>query len=109
MKNKTPLSSDQKRHQLEATLTSAFKSWLELQPDIAFYKASDRYNKGISDFIICVRGMFVGVELKRDEGTPSAQQNLFIKQILDSGGIAGVAWTLAEAKALVEEARQRRP
>lgn len=107
MKELERLSLDQITYKLEAEITKKFKEWLELQPDVSFYKASDRYNSGISDFIICVRGHFVAVELKRDAGQPSSQQILFINQIRKSGGIAGVAWTLGEAKALVEEARKR--
>lgn len=99
--------SDQKRFKLEADITRKFKEWLELQPDVSFYKASDRFHKGVSDFILCVRGWFVGVELKRDDGKPSSHQEQFIEQVRRSGGIAGVAWTLGEAKALVEEARKR--
>lgn len=100
-------SSDLKRYAQEATLTSKVKAWLEVQPDIAFYKASDRYHKGISDVIICVRGIFVGAELKADDGKPSPHQLLFIKQIQRAGGVAGVCYTLGEVKELVEEARRR--
>lgn len=88
-------------------MTSKVKEWLELQPDIAFYKASDRYNKGVSDFIICVGGIFVCAELKRSDGVPSPHQKLFIKNFQDKGAVTGVCWTLAEVKALVEEARRR--
>jgi hypothetical protein len=73
---------------------------------LAFYKASDRYHKGISDFIVCVRGKFVGIELKKDDGVTSPHQLLFIKQIEKAGGIGGVCYTLAEVKALVEKARR---
>lgn len=100
-----PLSSDQTKYSQEATLTRKVKEWLEAQPDVHFYKASDRYHKGISDFIACVRGRFVGIELKAKDGKPTPHQLLFIKQVQDTGGIAGVCYTLAEVKALVEKAR----
>jgi hypothetical protein len=98
-------SSDLKRYSQESTLTNKVKEWLEVQRDIHFYKASDRYHKGISDFILCVRGTFVGVELKKDDGKPSPHQLLFIKQTEQAGGIGGVCYTLADVKALVEKAR----
>lgn len=104
---KVKLSSDQKRYKQEATLTSRVREWLMFQDDIHFYKASDRYNKGISDFILCVNGVFVGAELKADKGTASPHQELFIKQVKEAGGIAGVCYTLAEVIDLVEEARAR--
>lgn len=107
MKSKPPLSSDQKRYAQEATITKKVKDWLDVQPDITYYKASDRYHKGISDFILCVNGIFVAIELKADDGKPSPHQNLFIAQVQRSHGVAGVAYTMAEVKALVEEARRR--
>jgi len=100
-------SSDQKTYALEAGLTKQVKEWLEIQPDIHFYKASDRYHKGISDFIICVGGIFVAAELKAEDGEESAQQRLFILQTKRAGGIGGVCYTLAQVKVLVEEARRR--
>lgn len=105
MSQRSPLLSDNKRYAQEATITKIVKDWLEVQRDIAFYKASDRYHKGISDFILCVGGVFVGVELKKDDGKPSPHQLLFIKQIQKAGGIAGVCYTLKDVKDLVEEAR----
>ncbi|MNH28600.1 hypothetical protein D3C79_887780 [compost metagenome] len=98
---------DQKRYPLEADLTSKVKDWLDLQRDISYWKASDRYTKGVSDIILCVGGWFVGAELKADDGVPSPQQSLFIREMLKVNGIAGVCYTLGEVKALVEEARQR--
>lgn len=101
------LLSDLKRHPLEDTLTAAVKGWLECQFDVAFYKASDRYNKGVSDFVVCVQGIMVCVELKADDGVISAHQKAFIKQFSEASAVAGVCYTLAEVKALVNEARRR--
>lgn len=104
MKTKSPSSLNQ-RYAQEATLTTKVRQWLEVQPDLHFYKASDRYHKGISDVIVCVRGKFVGLELKKDGGVTSPHQHLFIKQIINAGGIAGVCYTLGEVIALVDKAR----
>lgn len=101
------LLSDQKRYKQEATLTRKVKNWLEVQPDIAFYKASDRYNKGVSDLILCVSGIFVGVELKAENNTASPHQKLFISMVIQAGGVGGVCYTLGEVKTLVEEARRK--
>ena len=99
---------DSKRFPLEADLTKIVKEWLDVQPDIAFYKASDRYQKGISDIIACVGGIFVAIELKADDGEATPHQNLFIKYIIKTGGIGGVAYTLKEVKELVIKARERK-
>lgn len=107
MKKVNQSSFDHVRYQQEATLTSKVKDWLDLQDDVFYWKASDRYTKGVSDIIACVNGQFVGIELKADDGAPSQQQNLFILLVRKKRGIAGVCYTLGEVKALVEEARQR--
>lgn len=99
------LASDDVRYKQEATITKKVKAYLETQPDIVFYKASDRYHKGISDIIACVRGRFVAIELKKEGGVTSPHQALFIKQVERSGGIGGVCETVAEVKALVDKAR----
>lgn len=99
------LSSDQKEYAQEATLTRKVKEYLEVQPDVHFYKASDRYHKGVSDVIICVRGIFVGAELKASKNKATPHQKLFISMIKTAGGVGGVCYTLADVKALVEEAR----
>lgn len=104
----TRLPSDQKRHRLEASLTEATRNWLSLQIDVAFYKASDRYTIGVSDFIICVRGIMVCAELKADTGTPSPQQLSFIRDFERGGAICGVCYTLGDVKDLVEKARALR-
>lgn len=74
---------------------------------LKFTKICDRYHKGISDFIICVEGTFVAIELKAENKQPSAQQLQFIKEVIASGGIAGVCETLEEVKCLVKKARKK--
>lgn len=107
MKKQKRSQSDLTTYKTEAPLTKKVKEWLETQKDIVFYKASDRYHKGISDFVLCVRGIFVGLELKKRDGVVSPHQVLFIRQINDNGGVAGVVLCLADAKELVEKARAR--
>lgn len=98
---------DQKHYALEAPLTKAVKEYLELEPDIHFYKASDRYHSGVSDIIACVKGWLVVIELKADNYKPTAEQKLFIKQVEKAGGIGGVCYTLGDVKLLIERARMR--
>ena len=97
-----------KRYRLEADLTKNAKKWLDLQDDLTYMKISDRFNKGISDILCCVNGIFVAVELKADDGHASPHQELFIKDIKKHGGIGGVCYTIMDVIALVVEARQLR-
>lgn len=105
MNRRKKSESDHVRFARESTLTTIVRNYLTSQRDIAFYKASDRYHKGISDIICCINGRFVAIELKADEGAPSAHQLLFLKNIREVGGIGAVCYTLADVKKLVEEAR----
>ena len=93
---------------LEETLTKKVKEWLDLQLDISYYKASDRYQKGVSDIIMCVGGIFVAAELKAEDGEATPHQNLFIRDIIRVGGIGKVCYTLMEVKELVKAARERK-
>jgi len=99
-------SLDQKKFGTEDLLTKIVKNWLDLQLDVAYYKASDRYSKGISDIIACVNGRMVCIELKAEYYKPTPQQLDFIRAFKGVGAIAGVCYTLGEVKALVDEARK---
>jgi len=92
----------------EATLTKKVKEWLDTQKDVFYYKASDRYQKGVSDFIICVDGIFVAAELKAADGIALPHQKLFIEEIQRAGGIGGICYTLHDVKELVRAARLRK-
>lgn len=105
---KSFLDRENEMHSSEASLTNDVRKWLELQTDLYWYKASDRYTKGVSDFIICINGIMVVAELKDDKGVPTAHQKLFIAGINKAGGIGGICYTLAEVKALVQAARNRK-
>ena len=92
---------------LEADLTRHVKAYLQDQSDIFFWKASDRFNKGVSDIIACVSGVFVAIELKATKGKPSPHQELFIKQVIKRGGIGGTCYTIAQVQELVSAARRK--
>lgn len=105
MKSQKSLELDLKKFPREEALTLVVKRYLSSQRDIYWYKASDRYNKGVSDILCCINGRFVGIELKAENGKPTAHQLLFINSVVEAGGIAAVCYTLGEVKALVEKAR----
>lgn len=52
--------------------------------------------RGVSDLIVCFNGRFIALELKDDEGEPSAQQLKYIDKVRKAGGIACVCRTLAD-------------
>ena len=77
------------------------------QADIKAEKICDRFKKGIPDFLACVAGRYVAIELKAEKGKESPHQRLFIKQVVRAGGIGGTCYTLDDVIKLVEEARRR--
>ncbi|MNG92707.1 VRR-NUC domain protein [compost metagenome] len=98
-------SSSSQEVKSEAKLTTQVRNYLRAQKDVFFYKASDRYTQGIPDIIVCVQGRFVGIELKRTSGKPSANQLLKIKKINEAGGISDICYSLNDAIALINKAR----
>lgn len=101
MENKSQL------YQKEADLTKAVQAWFAIQRDVKSDKICDRYKKGIADFLLCVQGKYVAIELKAAKGKESPHQKLFIKEVIRAGGIGGTCYTLDEVIALVDEARRR--
>lgn len=91
-------------YQSEATLTKKVREYLTARKDLFFWKASDRFQKGIPDIIVCVQGNFVGIELKTAVGSPSAQQKIFIKKINNAGGVAAVCRSVADVEEALQEA-----
>lgn len=108
MKKLTPLLLNQV-HDEEATLLSLVIDWSMTQSDVFVIRITDKYHKGYSDIFACVNGIFVAAELKDKDGAPSIHQKIFVKNIVDAGGIGKVdVRTLGEYIELIEEARHAR-
>lgn len=45
-------------------------------------------NQGAPDFLICIKGRFFGIECKAGKNKPTALQELNLKKIIESGGVA---------------------
>ena len=66
------------------------------------YTASTTF--GVPDVICIVNGIFVGVELKRQDGMgrTTQLQDLSIKAINDSGGVSGIVENLNDLEELIK-------
>lgn len=69
---------------------------------------SDRYvrfnnQQGCADLIVCLRGRFVAVEVKRPGNRPTANQELFAERVHRAQGVAVVASSVEE---LAEQLQQ---
>ncbi len=62
---------------------------------------------GSSDLIgiVAPHGRLIAIEVKSAEGKPTPEQEAFMEIVRRFGGVAGVARSVEEAMALVEEAR----
>lgn len=44
-------------------------------------------NSGAPDFLVCLKGMFVGIECKAGRNKPTALQEKNLRQIVEAGGV----------------------
>ena len=80
--------------------------WVMGIPDVWLVKftATVFSKKGIPDLILCIRGRFVGIEMKRPKGgVRSPLQKREREKILKSGGICEFCETAEKAKTLIQE------
>ena len=64
-------------------------------------KVMSSNHSGTPDILACVKGVFVGIEVKTPEGKTSKLQDYALTQIRKSGGEAWVVHSLAELADLV--------
>lgn len=49
---------------------------------------------GVSDLLVCYKGMYYAIELKDDRGTPSVNQIKFLEAVIAAGGKGFISRTL---------------
>lgn len=58
---------------------------------------------GIPDIIACIKGRFVGIEVKKPGGIVSNLQKINIEEIKKSGGVGIMVYSFEEAKQVIDE------
>lgn len=98
--------SDWETHRFprEAKLQDYVIKRLKKLPEIKVIKIADRFTKGISDLLLCVRGKFVAIELKVGSNKPTKLQLYFLEEIKNAGGIVGIAYTWGGVKDILRKA-----
>jgi hypothetical protein len=88
---------------LEAKLQGKVIRYLKAFPpeDVWFFKAADKHTAGVPDLVLCVRGRFVGIELKVDGNTTSDLQELTLEKIDKAGGQVYVAYSIKDVKQIM--------
>ena len=51
---------------------------------------------GIPDLLVCYRGIFLGIEVKVNNNTPSKHQGIHCRKIWNAGGIAAIVRSVDE-------------
>lgn len=75
------------------------------QPIIAINQHGSAFNsRGVPDILMCIKGIFVAVELKIAPNEPSDLQKHYIERIRSARGLAVVIYEFDDFKALVDYA-----
>lgn len=56
---------------------------------------------GIADLTVCYRGIYLALEVKEGDNTPSAEQGIHARNVWKAGGICAVTWTIEEAETVL--------
>jgi len=107
-RTKAPLESSIKAQIRAAVIADGCLCWVHNVDNRALFTG---LGLGTSDLICVVRpnGRFLGIEVKRPGYAPSRvndNQRKWLAVVREFGGISGIATNVAEALALVREARQ---
>ncbi len=66
--------------------------FLKQLPDTFFLAIQQQAISGSPDYLLCIRGKFVALELKSEKGLPSKLQRYILKRITDAGGLSLIAY-----------------
>ncbi len=73
----------------ESLLYPKIKKWiLDSFQNAWIYRSTDTFRVGIPDFLVCINGFFLAIEVKADESTPLRKiQEYELNKIKESNGI----------------------
>ena len=89
----------------EKTITNQILKYLKSEPEcFAFKEHGGLYGvSGLPDIICCYKGKFMAFEVKTTQGRLSKLQEITIKRINESGGMAFKVTSLQEVKDILKE------
>lgn len=76
----------------EGEVKDAVKLWLETEGAYFFMPVQWGMGKRSIDFLVCLDGIFVGIETKREGEEPTTAQWLTLSDIAKAGGVAVWGW-----------------
>lgn len=90
--------------QPEARIVRAIKAHLELHGAFMFkVHGSPLMMAGLPDLVGCIKGRFIGVEVKTAEGSVSKVQRHVLAKIRRAGGVAIVARSVDDVRPIVTQ------
>lgn len=92
---------------LESRIQTNCMNWYKKTYPYYIKKNEQLAKSGDPDIIICHNGLFVAIEMKRPGGKPTKLQEIKLKKIGDSRGIAAIASSLDEFKKIIDYADVR--
>lgn len=57
---------------------------------------------GIADLTVCYKGIYLALEIKEGNNTPSAEQGIHCRAVQKAGGKTAVVWTMNEVSTLLD-------
>src|SRR5262245_32766163 len=97
--------------QPEAKITKKIRKMCEDRGGRVFkIQASEESHQevGIPDTLVCLWGIFVGMEVKQPGGRLRPLQKVVLREIFDAGGVAAVVETVEQAESLLSILEKRR-
>lgn len=91
----------------EKRIEKSIKDWLELNNCwlLKVQGGSNAPSTGVPDILTCIKGRFVGIEVKTPTGRVTKIQQYQIDQINKSGGFAFVATSLEDVRMELRNAK----
>lgn len=87
----------------EARVKKDIKKWLAEQGAYFFFAVQSGYGSSTLDILACLKGRFIGVEVKSTFGKMTPRQGVIINQIRAAGGLAFVARSVEDVKLALAE------
>ena len=88
--------------QAEGSLQERIQKLIERNGGYCFKNHGDMTTEpGRPDIVCCYKGLFIAIEAKVDNNTPTRQQGIHCRNVWKAGGIAMIAWDTMTVEVLL--------